>query len=104
MIERLVVVGSGVMGRGIAYVGAVGGFQTTLVDIKQEQLESAQKEIASIFEQAVVRGKLTTGERQEAEARLSYSLDLAAAVRDADLVIEAVPEKLEMEKASVRDN
>ncbi|WKA46106.1 3-hydroxyacyl-CoA dehydrogenase [Geobacillus zalihae] len=98
MIERLVVVGSGVMGRGIAYVGAVGGFQTTLVDIKQEQLESAQKEIASIFEQAVARGKLTTGERQEAEARLSYSLDLAGAVRHADLVIEAVPEKLELKK------
>lgn len=38
MIERLVVVGSGVMGRGIAYVGAVGGFQTTLVDIKQETI------------------------------------------------------------------
>jgi 3-hydroxybutyryl-CoA dehydrogenase len=98
MIHRIVVVGSGVMGRGIAYVSAVGGFETILVDVKEEQLESAKQEIAAIFVQAVSRGKLTEAERQEAEARLRYFLDLAEAVREADLVIEAVPEKLEVKK------
>ena len=98
MIHRIVVVGSGVMGRGIAYVSAVGGFDTILVDVKEEQLESAKQEIAAIFVQAVSRGKLTEAERQEAEARLRYFLDLAEAVREADLVIEAVPEKLEVKK------
>jgi 3-hydroxybutyryl-CoA dehydrogenase len=98
MIHRIVVIGSGVMGRGIAYVSAVGGFETILVDVKEEQLESAKQEITAIFVQAVSRGKLTEAERQEAEARLHYSLDLAEAVREADLVIEAVPEKLEVKK------
>ncbi|WP_017435991.1 3-hydroxyacyl-CoA dehydrogenase [Saccharococcus caldoxylosilyticus] len=98
MIHRIVVVGSGVMGRGIAYVSAVGGFETILVDVKEEQLESAKQEITAIFVQAVSRGKLTEAERQEAEARLRYFLDLAEAVREADLVIEAVPEKLEVKK------
>jgi 3-hydroxybutyryl-CoA dehydrogenase len=98
MIHRIVVVGSGVMGRGIAYVSAVGGFETILVDVKEEQLESAKQEITEIFVQAVSRGKLTEAERQEAEARLCYSLDLAESVREAGLVIEAVPEKLEVKK------
>jgi 3-hydroxybutyryl-CoA dehydrogenase len=86
------------MGRGIAYVSAVGGFETILVDVKEEQLESAKQEITEIFVQAVSRGKLTEAERQESEARLRYFLDLAEAVREADLVIEAVPEKLEVKK------
>lgn len=98
MVRRIVVVGSGVMGRGIAYVSAVGGFETILVDVKEEQLESAKQEITEIFVQAVSRGKLTEAERQESEARLRYFLDLAEAVREADLVIEAVPEKLEVKK------
>ncbi|KYD30490.1 3-hydroxyacyl-CoA dehydrogenase [Parageobacillus toebii] len=98
MVRRIVVVGSGVMGRGIAYVSAVGGFETILVDVKGEQLESAKQEITEIFVQAVSRGKLTEAERQESEARLRYFLDLAEAVREADLVIEAVPEKLEVKK------
>jgi 3-hydroxybutyryl-CoA dehydrogenase len=98
MVRRIVVVGSGVMGRGIAYVSAAGGFETILVDVKEEQLESAKQEITEIFVQAVSRGKLTEAERQESEARLRYFLDLAEAVREADLVIEAVPEKLEVKK------
>lgn len=98
MVRRIVVVGSGVMGRGIAYVSAVGGFETILVDVKEEHLESAKQEITEIFVQAVSRGKLTEAERQESEARLRYFLDLAEAVREADLVIEAVPEKLEVKK------
>ncbi|SFA50097.1 3-hydroxyacyl-CoA dehydrogenase [Parageobacillus thermantarcticus] len=98
MIRHIVVVGSGVMGRGIAYVSAVGGFETTLIDVKEEQLKSAKNEISSIFEQGIDRGKITNSEKQEAEARLRYSTNLIEAVREADLVIEAVPEKLEIKK------
>lgn len=98
MIRHVVVVGSGVMGRGIAYVSAVGGFATTLIDVKKEQLESAKNEILSIFERGIARGKITNSEKQEAEARLRYSTNLIEAVKEADLVIEAVPEKLEIKK------
>jgi 3-hydroxybutyryl-CoA dehydrogenase len=97
-LQNIVVIGSGVMGRGIAYVSAVGGFTTTLVDINEAQLKSAEKEIDLIFDKAIQRQKLTQGEAHEARAFLSYSNHLTLAVKEADLVIEAVPEVTEIKK------
>lgn len=98
LIENIVVVGSGVMGRGIAYVSAVGGFHVKLVDVKQEQLSSAKQELEKIFDGGVKRGKLTEVEKNTAKARLTYETNLPNAVRDADLVIEAVPENMDIKK------
>jgi 3-hydroxybutyryl-CoA dehydrogenase len=99
MMKKLVVIGSGVMGRGIAYVSSVGGFETTLVDIEQRQLDSAAGELSSIFQKGVDRGKISEEDMQAAKGRMNYSTDMAAAARDADLIIEAVPEKTEIKKA-----
>ncbi|MBO8157015.1 MAG: 3-hydroxyacyl-CoA dehydrogenase [Bacillaceae bacterium] len=98
MVKNIAVVGSGVMGRGIAYVSAVGGFSTTLVDISEEQLKSAESEIQSIFEKGAARGKITEQQREEAVNRLYYSTDLAGSAASADLIIEAVPEKADIKK------
>jgi 3-hydroxybutyryl-CoA dehydrogenase len=98
MTQHIVVVGSGVMGRGIAYVSAAGGFRTTLVDIKQEQLDHAKEEIQRIFEKGMDRGKITNQEYVEARERLAYSTNLSITVRDADVVIEAVPEKTDIKR------
>jgi 3-hydroxybutyryl-CoA dehydrogenase len=97
-LQNIVVIGSGVMGRGIAYVSAVGGFTTTLVDINEAQLKSAEKEIDLIFDKAIQKNKLTQQEAHEARAFLSYSNHLIPAVKEADLVIEAVPEVTEIKK------
>lgn len=97
-MKNLVVIGSGVMGRGIAYVSAVGGFKTTLVDISQEQLANAEKEINNIFEKGLARKKLTFTEMEESKSRLQYSVSLAQHVKEADLVIEAVPEVMDIKK------
>ncbi|PWW25726.1 3-hydroxyacyl-CoA dehydrogenase [Cytobacillus oceanisediminis] len=97
-MKNLVVIGSGVMGRGIAYVSAVGGFKTTLVDISQEQLANAEKEINNIFEKGLARKKLTFTEMEESKSRLRYSVSLAQYVKEADLVIEAVPEVMDIKK------
>jgi 3-hydroxybutyryl-CoA dehydrogenase len=97
-LQNIVVIGSGVMGRGIAYVSAVGGFTTTLVDINEAQLKSAEKEINLIFDKATQRHKLTQQEAEEAHALLFYSNHLIPAVKEADLVIEAVPEVTEIKK------
>ncbi|WP_394140784.1 3-hydroxyacyl-CoA dehydrogenase [Cytobacillus oceanisediminis] len=86
------------MGRGIAYVSAVGGFKTTLVDISQEQLANAEKEINNIFERELARKKLTFTEMEESKSRLQYSVSLAQHVKEADLVIEAVPEVMDIKK------
>ncbi|WP_409291166.1 3-hydroxyacyl-CoA dehydrogenase [Peribacillus sp. SCS-37] len=98
MMKRLVVIGSGVMGRGIAYTGCTGGFQTSLIDLDERQLENAEQEIRRIFDEGVSRGKLAPKERDEALSRLSFSNFLTEHVREADLIIEAVPEKLEIKK------
>ncbi len=97
-MENVVVIGSGVMGRGIAYVSAAGGYRVTLVDIRQEQLDAAKEDILSIFEGAKKRGKLTDIEMNEGIARLSYSTGLEESAKTADLIIEAVPEVLSIKK------
>jgi 3-hydroxybutyryl-CoA dehydrogenase len=97
-LQNIVVIGSGVMGRGIAYVSAVGGFTTTLVDINEAQLKSAEKEIDLIFDKALQRNKLTLEEAQQARNFLAYSNHLIPSVKEADLVIEAVPEVTEIKK------
>ena len=70
MITNIVVVGSGVMGRGIAYVGATGGFDVTLVDVNPSALESAKKEIDIIFEKGVRYGKITSEEADAAKSTI----------------------------------
>jgi 3-hydroxybutyryl-CoA dehydrogenase len=98
-MQNIVVIGSGVMGRGIAYVCSLGGFSTTLVDIKASQLESAKNEINTIFEKGIQLKKITESEAANAQARLSYSNHLIQSVKEADMVIEAVPEIVEIKKS-----
>jgi len=97
-IKHVAVIGSGVMGRGIAYVSAVGGFQVNLVDVNEQALNSAKKEIESIFEKGLERKKITKEEMEAAKERLIYTTSIEEAAKVADLVIEAVPEKIEIKK------
>ncbi|WP_144548351.1 3-hydroxyacyl-CoA dehydrogenase [Bacillus sp. X1(2014)] len=99
MINNIVVVGSGVMGRGIAYVGAVGGYSVTLVDVQEAALENAKKELNSIFEKGLSRGKISAETVELSKKNLYYATSLQEAASEADLVIEAVPEKAEIKKA-----
>jgi 3-hydroxybutyryl-CoA dehydrogenase len=98
LINHIIVIGSGVMGRGIAYVSAVGGFQTTLVDVNEEQLLSAKSEVENIFLKGIERGVITEGTRNKALEKLSYTTNLIEASKLADLIIEAVPEKTDIKK------
>ncbi|MCQ6275970.1 3-hydroxyacyl-CoA dehydrogenase [Bacillus sp. V3B] len=99
MIKNIVVVGSGVMGRGIAYVSALGGFAVTLNDSNDAALQNAKNELNQIFEKGLSRGKISVDKVEEAKSNLQYSCDLADAVSHADLVIEAVPEKAEIKRS-----
>lgn len=97
-MEKLVVIGSGVMGRGIAYVSCLGGFDTVLIDVEEKQLRNAEQEINSIFEKGMARGKITANDMDSAKSRLHYSNFLVENVKAADLIIEAVPEKMDIKK------
>ena len=69
-MKTVIVIGSGVMGRGIAYVSAVGGFDTMIIDVNKQVLENAKNEITMIFNKSVSRGKLTQQHAEEAQSRL----------------------------------
>lgn len=97
-IEKVLVVGSGTMGRGIAYVAAVAGFEVTLNDISEESLTVAGKEIQSYLEAGIKRNKITPDELEEIRNRIQYSIEITEAAQTADLVIEAVPEVIELKK------
>jgi len=84
------------MGRGIAHVSALGGYRTTVVDISDEILQKALDNMRSEMEKAISLGKLTAEQKDKALALLVAETDLEKAVKDADLVIEAVPEDMKL--------
>lgn len=98
MINRIVVIGSGVMGRGIAYVGALAGYEVIVVDNHDNALQSAKQEIEGILEKGFMREKISSKQVELARRNLSYEIDIAKAASRADLIIEAVPEKTEIKK------
>ena len=95
-IQNVAVLGAGIMGRGIAHVAALGGYATTLQDTSREQLEKATNEINAILEKGVALGRVTDPEALEARRRLRTVASLEDAARQADLVIEAVPERMDL--------
>ncbi|THE09524.1 3-hydroxyacyl-CoA dehydrogenase [Bacillus timonensis] len=91
-INRILVVGSGIMGSGIAYASAVGGYITIVTDVQEASLAKAKSYIESMLEKGVQRNKITTEQKNKALEKLSYTTDLETAAGKADFVIEAVPE------------
>ena len=91
-IERVAVIGAGTMGAGIAQVCAQAGWQTSLYDAFPEGLERGMDRIAAFWEKGIARGKTTPEQRDTWSANLTAVNNLATAVGEADLVIEAVPE------------
>lgn len=97
-IRAVAVVGAGTMGRGIAQVSAQGGYETHLYDANAAVLETARDGIDATLEKGVERGKLTAEERAAAVQRLALEADFSTAVAGADLVVEAVPENLDLKR------
>ena len=96
MIKKIAIIGSGVMGSGIAQSFAVSGYFVTINDIKEELLYHAQNRISENLSLLIEEGALTDQEKQGALANITYSVDLEGAVRDADFIIEAIPEVIEL--------
>src|SRR5437868_15475572 len=95
-VSTIAVIGAGIMGRGIAHVAALGGFNTVLNDVADDLLESARSRIRQDLQKAVEIGKITKPEVEAALARLILDTKMEHAAERADLVIEAVPEKIEL--------
>jgi len=94
-IETIAVIGAGIMGRGIAHAAALGGYRTILEDVLPAALRKAESEIRWNLDKAVELGKVTAPDANAAFQRLQYAGSVEEAAREADLVIEAVPEEME---------
>ncbi|MFD4929151.1 3-hydroxyacyl-CoA dehydrogenase family protein [Peribacillus butanolivorans] len=96
MIKNIAIIGSGVMGSGIAQSFAVSGYFVTINDIKEEFLSKAQDRISENLSLLIEEGAMTEQEKQGALSNITYKVDLKEAVRDADFIIEAIPEVIEL--------
>ncbi len=94
-VRTITVIGAGIMGRGIAHAAALGGYRTILEDILPTALRKAETEIRSNLDKAVELGKVTKTDADQAFERLEYASSVEQAAREADVVIEAVPEEME---------
>jgi len=101
-IRKIAVVGAGVMGRGIAQVAAQAGYEVAMSDIEGEVIQQALDYIKRGLGKLEEKEELSSKEVDKALARLTGTTDFAKAVSDADLVIEVVPEKMELKQSVFR--
>ena len=97
-IKNITVLGSGVMGHGIAQVSATAGYNIVLRDIKQEFLDKAMEKIRWSLDKLVTKEKISKEEGDAIFSRIRPVVDLNDAVKDAELVIEVVPEIMDLKK------
>ena len=95
-VKTIGIIGAGTMGRGIAYAAAVGGYRTILEDVMPETLAKGMAWIEQSLDEGVQRGKLEAAARDAALARIETSSSVENVCREADFLIEAVPEEMEL--------
>lgn len=95
-VERIAVLGAGTMGHGIAQVAAMAGYSVLLYDVSPDALARGLEQIHWSLDNLVRKGRLTEQDAADAKGRIGTGTSLADAVGEADLVIEAVPENLEL--------
>jgi 3-hydroxybutyryl-CoA dehydrogenase len=94
-VRTIAVIGAGIMGRGIAHAAALGGYRTILEDLFPNALRKAEAEIRASLDQAVELGQINSSDAAAAISRIEYAGSVDEAAREADLVIEAVPDEME---------
>src|SRR6056297_1594726 len=95
-IETIAVLGAGNMGHGIAEVAALAGYEVKMRDIKEEFVQNGYDQIEWSLGKLAEKDRIPEEEADAALDRVEALVDMEAAVEDADFVIEAVPEKMEI--------
>ena len=98
-ITKITVLGAGTMGHGIAHAAIAGGYTTRMYDVSDAAVAKGRGAIEDIVKKGVELGKLSAGDAAAVLARLSVTTNLAEALQDADLVIEAAPEQIDLKLA-----
>ncbi|MFD4204894.1 3-hydroxyacyl-CoA dehydrogenase family protein [Micromonospora tulbaghiae] len=103
MSGRFVVVGAGTMGLGIAYVAAGAGYAVELVEVDPARGAEAVRRLGELWDRGVQRGKLTEEAAAANRARVTLRAGLAEVAEGADVIVEAVPERLDLKRAVLRE-
>lgn len=102
MVQRIAVLGAGTMGHGIAQVAAMAGYEVVIRDIREDFVRNGLNRIRSSLEKFVEKGRISRGDMNDVLSRIKTTLDLEEAVKDADFVIEAIPEVLDIKVKTFR--
>ncbi len=97
-IKRIAVMGAGAMGHGIAQVAAMAGYEVTMRDIKEEFVNSGMGKIRWSIGKLIEKGKISPAEADKTLRRIKPLVSLADAVKEADFVIEAIPEEIKLKQ------
>ena len=102
-IHKVGIIGAGAMGSGIAQVCAQTGWETVLYDTFPESLQKGKESILNFWQRGIEKGKISEVEVSSWKANLRTSSDIEEASKGMDLIIEAVPEKIELKKSVFRE-
>lgn len=102
-MKKIAVIGAGTMGNGIAHVFAQTGFQVALIDVSQEQLDKALATITKNFDRQIAKGTIGSEVKEMALGNIKTHFSLASGVRDADLIVEAATENIELKLKIFRE-
>ena len=101
--KKIAVLGAGTMGHGIAHAAMTAGYATALYDISEAAVSKGKSAIDAVISKSVELGKATADDAAAMRARLRTTTSIADAVRDADVVIEAAPEKIDLKLSLFRE-
>ena len=102
-IKNITVLGAGAMGAQIAALAAEAGYKVTVRDIETKFLDKGRQLMTEAWDKRVKRGEFNAEKKEELMNRLSFIVDVKEAVKNADLVIEAVPEIMDLKKKVVKE-
>jgi 3-hydroxybutyryl-CoA dehydrogenase len=102
-IKTVAVLGAGTMGHGIAHAAMSAGYDTVMYDVLQAAVDKGRAAIHAVIDKSVQLGKLAEADAEAMRGRLRLATVVADAVKDADVVIEAAPEKVDLKLALFRD-
>jgi 3-hydroxybutyryl-CoA dehydrogenase len=102
-VKRITVIGAGTMGHGIAHVASAVGYDVVLHDVSAERVEKGIEAIRASLAKGIAKGKVSPEQREATLSGIRTSTDLREAVEEADLVVEAVPESLDLKRGVLRD-
>lgn len=103
MSGRFVVVGAGTMGLGIAYVAAGAGYAVELVEVDPDRGAAAVRRLGELWERGIQRGRLTAEEVTANRARITLRAGLAEVAEGPDVIVEAVPERVDLKRSVLRE-